>query len=229
MKHLLSNMAHKPLTALPTLVVLISGSGSNLQAILKAIQTGRLQARIGAVISNRPDVYGLQRAAEAGIPTAVVDHTAFANRDGFDETLQQQIDSFKPDLVVLAGFMRILTPAFVRHYQGRMLNIHPSLLPLYKGIHTHRRVLEDGGDEHGVSVHFVTPELDGGPVIIQAKVPVLPSDSETSLAERVQTQEHVIYPQVVKWFVEGRLKLEGNQAMLDGNALTRPIQHLSGE
>ncbi|WP_038141094.1 phosphoribosylglycinamide formyltransferase [Thiothrix lacustris] len=222
-------MAHKPLTALPTLVVLISGSGSNLQAILKAIQTGRLQARIGAVISNRPDVYGLQRAAEAGIPTAVVDHTAFANRDGFDETLQQQIDSFKPDLVVLAGFMRILTPAFVRHYQGRMLNIHPSLLPLYKGIHTHRRVLEDGGDEHGVSVHFVTPELDGGPLIMQAKVPVLPSDSETSLAERVQVQEHVIYPQVVKWFVEGRLKLEGNQAMLDGNALTRPIQHLSGE
>ncbi|WMP19374.1 phosphoribosylglycinamide formyltransferase [Thiothrix lacustris] len=222
-------MAHKPLAALPTLVVLISGSGSNLQAILKAIQTGRLQARIGAVISNRPDVYGLQRAAEAGIPTAVVDHTAFANREGFDETLQQQIDSFKPDLVVLAGFMRILTPAFVRHYQGRMLNIHPSLLPLYKGIHTHRRVLEDGGDEHGVSVHFVTPELDGGPLIMQAKVPVLPSDSETSLAERVQVQEHVIYPQVVKWFVEGRLKLEGNQAMLDGNALTRPIQHISGE
>ncbi|MGB3917123.1 phosphoribosylglycinamide formyltransferase [Thiothrix litoralis] len=219
-------MAYKPL---PTLVVLISGSGSNLQAILKAIQTGRLQARIAAVISNRPDVYGLQRAAEAGIPTAVVDHTAFANREGFDDTLQQQIDSFKPNLVVLAGFMRILTPAFVRHYHGRMLNIHPSLLPMYKGIHTHRRVLEDGSNEHGVSVHFVTPELDGGPVIIQAKVPVLPSDSETSLAERVQTQEHVIYPQVVKWFVEGRLKLEGNQAMLDGNALTRPIQHLSGE
>lgn len=224
--HLLSNMAYKPL---PTLVVLISGSGSNLQAILKAIQTGRLQARIAAVISNRPDVYGLQRAAEAGIPTAVVDHTAFANREGFDDTLQQQIDSFKPNLVVLAGFMRILTPAFVRHYHGRMLNIHPSLLPMYKGIHTHRRVLEDGSNEHGVSVHFVTPELDGGPVIIQAKVPVLPSDSETSLAERVQTQEHVIYPQVVKWFVEGRLKLEGNQAMLDGNALTRPIQHISGE
>ncbi len=219
-------MAYKPL---PTLVVLISGSGSNLQAILKAIQTGRLQARIAAVISNRPDVYGLQRAAEAGIPTAVVDHTAFANREGFDDTLQQQIDSFKPNLVVLAGFMRILTPAFVRHYHGRMLNIHPSLLPMYKGIHTHRRVLEDGSNEHGVSVHFVTPELDGGPVIIQAKVPVLPSDSETSLAERVQTQEHVIYPQVVKWFVEGRLKLEGNQAMLDGNALTRPIQHISGE
>ena len=210
-----------------TLVVLISGSGSNLQAILKAIQTGNLKARVAAVISNRPNAYGLQRAEEAGIPTAVLDHTGFANREGFDEILQQQIDGFRPDLVVLAGFMRILTPGFVRHYQGRMLNIHPSLLPLYKGIHTHRRVLEDGGYEHGVSVHFVTPELDGGPLIMQAKVPVLPSDSETSLAERIQVQEHIIYPQVIKWFVEGRLVLEGNQAMLDGKALLRPAQHIS--
>ncbi len=210
-----------------TLVVLISGSGSNLQAILKAIQTGNLKARVAAVISNRPNAYGLQRAEEAGIPTAVLDHTGFANREGFDEILQQQIDGFRPDLVVLAGFMRILTPGFVRHYQGRMLNIHPSLLPLYKGIHTHRRVLEDGGYEHGVSVHFVTPELDGGPLIMQAKIPVLPSDSETSLAERIQVQEHIIYPQVIKWFVEGRLVLEGNQAMLDGKALLRPAQHIS--
>lgn len=210
-----------------TLVVLISGSGSNLQAILKAIQTGNLKARIAAVISNRPNAYGLQRAEAAGIPTAVLDHTGFANREGFDEILQQQIDGFRPDLVVLAGFMRILTPGFVRHYQGRMLNIHPSLLPLYKGIHTHRRVLEDGGYEHGVSVHFVTPELDGGPLIMQAKVPVLPSDSETSLAERIQVQEHIIYPQVIKWFVDGRLVLEGNQAMLDGKALLRPAQHIS--
>lgn len=210
-----------------TLVVLISGSGSNLQAILKAIQTGNLKARVAAVISNRPNAYGLQRAEAAGIPTAVLDHTGFANREGFDEILQQQIDGFRPDLVVLAGFMRILTPGFVRHYQGRMLNIHPSLLPLYKGIHTHRRVLEDGGYEHGVSVHFVTPELDGGPLIMQAKVPVLPSDSETSLAERIQVQEHIIYPQVIKWFVEGRLVLEGNQAMLDGKALLRPAQHIS--
>lgn len=214
-------------TALPTLVVLISGSGSNLQAIINAIKAGRLRARIAAVISNRTDVYGLQRAADAGIPTITLDHTRFDSRAAFDQALQAQIDGFEPDLVVLAGFMRILTPDFVRHYAGRMLNIHPSLLPLYKGIHTHRRVLEDGGHEHGVSVHFVTPELDGGPVIIQAKVPVLPSDTEQSLAQRIQEQEHIIYPQALKWFVEGRLTLEGNRAILDGKALTRPAQHLS--
>ncbi len=214
-------------TALPTLVVLISGSGSNLQAIINAIKTGRLSARIAAVISNRADVLGLQRAADAGIPTVTLDHTRFDSRAAFDQALQTQIDGFEPDLVVLAGFMRILTPDFVRHYAGRMLNIHPSLLPLYKGIHTHRRVLEDGGHEHGVSVHFVTPELDGGPVIIQAKVPVLPSDTEQSLAQRVQEQEHIIYPRAIQWFLEGRLKLESNQAMLDRKALTRPAQHLN--
>lgn len=214
-------------TALPTLVVLISGSGSNLQAIINVIKAGRLSARIAAVISNRADVLGLQRAADAGIPTVTLDHTRFDSRAAFDQALQAQIDGFEPDLVVLAGFMRILTPDFVRHYAGRMLNIHPSLLPLYKGIHTHRRVLEDGGHEHGVSVHFVTPELDGGPVIIQAKVPVLPSDTEQSLAQRIQEQEHIIYPRAIKWFVEGRLTLEGNQAMLDGKALTRPAQHIS--
>ncbi len=220
-------MSIDPHTALPALVVLISGSGSNLQAIINAIKAGRLRARIAAVISNRADVYGLQRAADAGIPTITLDHTRFDSRAAFDQALQAQIDGFEPDLVVLAGFMRILTPDFVRHYAGRMLNIHPSLLPLYKGIHTHRRVLEDGGHEHGVSVHFVTPELDGGPVIIQAKVPVLPSDTEQSLAQRIQEQEHIIYPQALKWFVEGRLTLEGNRAMLDGKALTRPAQHLS--
>ncbi|OQX13217.1 MAG: phosphoribosylglycinamide formyltransferase [Thiothrix lacustris] len=214
-------------TALPALVVLISGGGSNLQAMINAIKAGRLRARIAAVISNRADVYGLQRAADAGIPTVTLDHTRFDNRAAFDQALQEQIDGFAPDLVVLAGFMRILTPDFVQHYAGRMLNIHPSLLPLYKGIHTHRRVLEDGGHEHGVSVHFVTPELDGGPVVIQAKVPVLPSDTEQRLAQRVQTQEHIIYPQAIKWFVEGRLRLQGNQAVLDGQALTRPAQHLS--
>ena len=214
-------------TALPALVVLISGSGSNLQAIINAIKAGRLSARIAVVISNRADAQGLQRAADAGIPTITLDHTTFDSRPAFDQALQQQIDRFEPDLLVLAGFMRILTPEFVRHYAGRMLNIHPSLLPLYKGIHTHRRVLEDGGHEHGVSVHFVTPELDGGPVIIQAKVPVLPSDTAQSLAQRVQQQEHIIYPQAIKWFVDGRLKLEGNQAILDGKALTRPAQHIN--
>ncbi len=214
-------------TALPALVVLISGNGSNLQAIINAIKAGRLSARIAAAISNRADVLGLQRAADAGIPTVTLDHTRFDSRAAFDQALQTQIDGFEPDLVVLAGFMRILTPDFVRHYAGRMLNIHPSLLPLYKGLHTHRRVLEDGGHEHGVSVHFVTPELDGGPVIIQAKVPVLPSDTEQSLAQRVQEQEHIIYPRAIQWFLEGRLKLESNQAMLDGKALTRPAQHLN--
>jgi phosphoribosylglycinamide formyltransferase-1 len=213
-------------TALPRLVVLISGSGSNLQSIIDAIRAQRLQAQIVAVISNKADAYGLQRASNAAIPAITIDHKGFASRAEFDQALQQQIDSYQPDLVVLAGFMRILTPDFVRHYTGRMLNIHPSLLPLYKGIHTHQRVLDDKAKEHGVSIHFVTPELDGGPVIMQAKVPVLPSDTAESLAQRVQAQEHVIYPRVVKWFVEGRLKLEGNQVMLDGNVLKRPALHL---
>lgn len=213
--------------ALPAVVVLISGNGSNLQALVDAIRAGRMAARIVAVISNRPHAYGLQRATAAGIPAETLDHTRFDNREAFDQALQERIDSFQPDLVVLAGFMRILTPGFVSHYAGRMLNVHPSLLPLYKGIHTHRRVLEDGASEHGVSVHFVTPELDGGPVIMQAKVPVLPSDTEDSLAERIHVQEHVIYPRVVKWFVEGRLKLENNQVVLDGNVLTRPALHMA--
>lgn len=226
-KHPLSNMSTNEKTAPPTLVVLISGNGGNLQALIDAIRAERLPARIAAVISNRTSVYGLQRATDAGIHAETLSHTAFDSREAFDHALQQRVDSFQPDLVVLAGFMRIFTADFVRHFAGRMLNIHPSLLPLYKGVHTHRRVLEDGANEHGVSVHFVTPELDGGPVIMQAKVPVLPSDTEETLAQRVHVQEHIIYPRVVKWFVEGRLKLENDQVMLDGNALTRPVQHLS--
>ncbi len=214
-------------TARPRLVVLISGSGSNLQAIMDGVATGKLPATLAAVISNRPDAYGLQRAADAGIATATVDHTQFDGREAFDAALQETIDSYHPNLLVLAGFMRILTPAFVTHYTGRMLNIHPSLLPLYKGVRTHQRALDDGAKEHGVSVHFVTPELDGGPVIMQAKIPVLPSDTSESLAQRVLVQEHVIYPRVLKWFAEGRLKLEGNQVILDGNVLTRPVQHMA--
>jgi phosphoribosylglycinamide formyltransferase-1 len=228
LKRRLSSMSIDESTALPRVVVLISGSGSNLQSLMDAVASQRLPAQIAAVISNKADAYGLQRASNADIPADTLEHTGFDSRAAFDQALQQRIDSYQPDLVVLAGFMRILTPEFVRHYTGRMLNIHPSLLPLYKGIHTHQRVLDDKAKEHGVSVHFVTPELDGGPVIMQAKVPVLPSDTAASLAQRVQTQEHVIYPRVVKWFVEGRLKLEGNQVMLDGNALSRPIQHISG-
>ena len=209
------------------LVVLISGNGSNLQVLIDDIAAKRLAANIVAVISNRADAFGLERAKQAAIPTTIVDHTQFTSREAFDQALQTCIDAFQPDLVILAGFMRILTNGFVTHYAGRMLNIHPSLLPLYKGAHTHQRVLADKAKEHGVSVHFVTPELDGGPVIMQAKVSVLPSDTPDSLAKRVQVQEHVIYPQVIRWFVENRLQLVGNQVLLDGNVLTRPVLYMS--
>ncbi len=199
-------------------VVLISGSGSNLQALIDR-QDADNPARIGAVISNRADAYGLVRAQNAGIPTAVLDHKAFAGREAFDAALIETIDAYRPDLVVLAGFMRILTPAFVQHYQGRLLNIHPSLLPKYKGLHTHQRALEDGEAEHGCSVHFVTEELDGGPLIVQAVVPVREDDSPDSLAKRVQIGEHHIYPLAVRWFAEGRLRLGTRGAELDGTPL----------
>lgn len=208
------------------LVVLISGNGSNLQALIDAIAAGNLNAKIVAVISNRADAFGLQRASSAGIQTALVDHGGFENRKAFDEVLKTRIDEYQPDLVILAGFMRILTAGFVNHYHGRMLNIHPSLLPRYKGVRTHERVLEDGASEHGLSIHFVTPELDGGPVILQAKITVLPSDTPNNLAQRVQIQEHLLYPRVVQWFAEGKLKLEGEQIWLDGNKLTRPAMHI---
>lgn len=208
------------------LVVLISGRGSNLQALIDMVQAKRLPADIVAVVSNRPDAYGLIRAEDANIPFSVVDHTLFDDRESFDAALQACIDSYRPDLVVLAGFMRILTPGFVNHYLGRMLNIHPSLLPKYKGVNTHARALEDGAREHGASVHFVTPELDGGPVVMQAKIAVLPSDTPKLLAERIQVQEHIIYPRVVKWFAEGRLKLHDNQVWLDGNLMKSPAMHI---
>lgn len=199
-------------------VVLISGSGSNLQALIDS-QGDDNPARIRAVISNRADAYGLTRAQNAGIATQVLDHKAFAGREAFDSALIEAIDVFQPDLVVLAGFMRILTPAFVRHYAGRLLNIHPSLLPLYKGLHTHQRALEAGDAEHGCSVHFVTEELDGGPLVLQAVVPVQPGDTAESLAMRVHMQEHRIYPMAVRWFAEGRLRLGAAGAMLDGEKL----------
>ncbi len=207
------------------IVVLISGSGSNLQAILDAAARGELPVEVRAVISNRPDAKGLARAQQAGIPTVVVDHTAFASRQDYDRALMAQIDRFAPKLVVLAGFMRLLTDEFTSHYAGRMLNIHPSLLPAYKGLHTHRRALEDGAGEHGASVHFVTAELDGGPVIVQARVPVHPGDTPERLAERVLEQEHRIYPQAIRWFAEGRLRLgEDGRAWLDGRPLNAPVQ-----
>ncbi len=202
------------------LVVLISGNGSNLQAIIDAIQTGSLNADIRAVISNNPDAYGLTRARQAGIPAEVLDHRDFANREAYDQKLQALIDRYQPQLVVLAGFMRILTTDFVKHYHGRMLNIHPSLLPKYQGLNTHQRVLEAGDNIHGVSVHFVTPELDGGPVILQAEVPVHPGDTADDLARRVHQQEHVIYPLVIHWIAEGRLLLAEETVLLDGKPMT---------
>ncbi|MDE1168935.1 MAG: phosphoribosylglycinamide formyltransferase [Pseudomonas sp.] len=200
-------------------VVLLSGTGSNLQALIDSTQAGDNPARIRAVISNRADAYGLQRAQDAGIATAVLDHKAFEGREAFDAALVELIDSFSPSLVVLAGFMRILSGDFVRHYQGRLLNIHPSLLPKYKGLHTHQRALEAGDAEHGCSVHFVTEELDGGPLVVQAVIPVELEDTPASLAQRVHAQEHQIYPLAVRWFAEGRLSLGPLGALLDGQAL----------
>ncbi|WP_457790040.1 phosphoribosylglycinamide formyltransferase [Pseudomonas sp. PL-6] len=200
-------------------VVLISGSGSNLQALIDSSADDGNPARIAAVISNRADAYGLRRAQAAGIATAVLDHKQFDGREAFDAALIQAIDAHQPELVVLAGFMRILTPGFVQHYAGRLLNIHPSLLPKHKGLHTHQRALEAGDTEHGCSVHFVTEELDGGPLVVQAVLPIAADDSADSLAQRVHRQEHQIYPLAVRWFAEGRLRLGAQGAMLDGQPL----------
>lgn len=189
------------------IVILISGRGSNMEAIVQACEAEQWQARIAAVISNRPDAKGLQFAALRGIPTAVVDHTQHASREAFDAELARVIDGYRPDVVALAGFMRILTARFVQHYHGRLVNIHPSLLPAFPGLHTHRRALEAGCKLAGATVHLVTPELDHGPIIIQAAVPVLPSDTEDSLAERVLAKEHLIYPRAVRWMVDGVLDL----------------------
>ncbi len=200
-------------------VVLLSGTGSNLQALIDSTRTGDSPVRIAAVISNRSDAYGLQRARDAGIGTRSLDHKAFDGREAFDSALIELIDAFNPKLVVLAGFMRILSADFVRHYEGRLLNIHPSLLPKYKGMHTHQRALDAGDSEHGCSVHFVTEELDGGPLVVQAVVPVESGDSAQTLAQRVHTQEHRIYPLAVRWFAEGRLILGDQGALLDGQLL----------
>jgi len=222
-------MTGNPRNAACQLVVLISGNGSNLQAIIDAIAAGEIPAEIRAVISNNPDAYGLERARRAGIPTAVVDHRDYPDRERYDQALRAVIDRYAPDLVVLAGFMRILTPAFVEHYAGRMLNIHPSLLPRYQGLDTHRRVLEAGDAIHGVSVHFVTPELDSGPIVLQAEVPVEPGDSEEDLARKVHAEEHVIYPRVIRWFAEGRLRLDGDRVLLDGRPLAETEKRIRVE
>jgi phosphoribosylglycinamide formyltransferase-1 len=190
------------------IVILISGRGSNMEALIAARDAGALPVNIAAVISNRPEAAGLETAARAGIATHYVDHKGFAERDRFDAALAECIDQFAPDLVVLAGFMRILSDGFVRHYAGRLMNIHPSLLPSFPGLNTHRRALAEGVRIHGCTVHFVTPALDHGPIVIQAAVPVLDGDDEATLAARVLAEEHRIYPQAVRWFAEGCLAVD---------------------
>ena len=191
------------------IVILISGRGSNMEAIVRACAAERWPARIAAVVSNRPDAAGLAFAASQGIATAVVEHGGYAEREAFDAALAGIIDRFSPDLVVLAGFMRVLTSAFVERYAGRMLNVHPSLLPSFPGLHTHTRALEAGVALHGATVHFVTPQLDHGPIVVQGAIPVTAGDDTRSLAQRLLAVEHVIYPRAVRWFVEGRLTLSG--------------------
>ena len=206
------------------LVVLISGRGSNLQAILDQAASGELPVEVAAVISNRPGVQGLERARQSGVLALELDHKNFADRPAFEAALIELIDRYRPDLVALAGFIRVLTPGFTDHYRGRLFNIHPSLLPKFRGLHTHERAIAAGETEHGASIHFVTAELDGGPVIVQAKVPVLPGDDPDTLAARVLEQEHRLYPLAIRWFAEGRLRLEGDRVWFDGEALAEPLQ-----
>ncbi|WP_034459139.1 phosphoribosylglycinamide formyltransferase [Buttiauxella noackiae] len=210
------------------IVVLISGNGSNLQAIIDACKLKKINATVAAVFSNKSDAFGLERARAAEIPAHALTASQFADRAAFDRELMLEIDAYAPDLVVLAGYMRILSPEFVGHYAGRLINIHPSLLPKYPGLNTHSQVLENGDEVHGTSVHFVTEELDGGPVILQAKVPVFEGDDEEDITARVQNQEHAIYPLVVSWFIEGRLQMRENSAWLDGNKLP-PQGHAADE
>ncbi len=201
------------------LAILISGRGSNLQAFIDACAGGVLNADICVVISNNPAAAGLERAAAAGIATCCIDHRSFASRDAFDTALAAEVSRRQADLVILAGFMRILTPAFITPFSGRLLNVHPSLLPRYPGLHTHQRALDAGDPEAGVTVHFVTLELDGGPPIIQARVPVLPGDTAQTLAARVIEKEHLIYPLAAQWHISGRLQLTDTGAYLDGEPI----------
>ena len=202
------------------IVILISGRGSNMEAVVHAARNEQWPARIAAVISNKADAKGLEFAARHGIPTAVVANKAFATREAFDAALQAEIDRFAPDLVVLAGFMRILTPGFVDHYDGRMLNIHPSLLPLFPGLHTHQQALDAGETVHGATVHFVTAELDHGPVVAQASVDVLPGDTEDTLSARVLVQEHQLYPHAIRLVVEDRLRIDNGMVRIAAPATT---------
>ena len=206
------------------LVILISGRGSNMQAILDRAARDELAVDVRAVISNNPGAPGLKAAAAAGLATEVIDHRLYTDRDSYDRALQAAIDQYHPELVVLAGFMRVLSADFVRHYAGRLINIHPSLLPAFRGLNTHARALEAGVSEHGASVHFVTEELDGGPVILQARVPVLSGDTAERLATRVLAAEHLLYATVIGWFSEGRLRYRNGMAYLDDQPLHSPQQ-----
>jgi phosphoribosylglycinamide formyltransferase-1 len=205
-----------------TIVILISGCGTNLQAIIDAVEAEQIKASISAVISNRADAEGLHRSRQQHINAVVIDQNKYHDRASYDRALISEIDTYKPDLIVLAGFMRILSDEFISHFQHRILNIHPSLLPEFKGLHTHRKALEASKQHHGASVHFVSNELDSGPVVLQAEVPVLENDTEASLAARVLHQEHVIYPMAIAWYIDGRLKLNGNKVLLNNKVLPRP-------
>jgi phosphoribosylglycinamide formyltransferase-1 len=211
------------MTPLP-IAILISGRGTNMRVIAEQAAAGSLPVDIRVVVSDQPAAEGLRTAAAMNIATRVLAPRGFADRASYDEALVQLLAQYQPKLVVLAGFMRILTPRFIGAFAGRILNVHPSLLPDYRGLHTHRRVLEAGEKLHGVSVHFVTEELDGGPVIAQVEVPVMPGDSETTLSARVQRGEHRIYPQTIDWFARGRLLLKDGRAWLDGKPLDRPLR-----
>lgn len=207
------------------IVVLISGQGSNLLALMASCKTASLPISIKAVVSNRAEAYGLERARDAQLETVVVDHQQFSSREVFDQALCDAIDPYQPDFIFLAGFMRMLTPVFIEHFAHRILNIHPSRLPMYKGLNTHQRVLNDGESKHGASVHLVTQALDDGPVILQSELNVLPNDSQESLAKRVLQTEHIIFPLALKWLAEKRLFIRGDgQVELDGRFLSKPVQ-----
>ncbi|ORU94218.1 MAG: phosphoribosylglycinamide formyltransferase [Cycloclasticus sp. symbiont of Poecilosclerida sp. N] len=201
------------------IVVLLSGLGTTLQSIIDS----QLPATISAVISNKANVLGLKRAEDANIPTHTLEHAIYASREEFDQQLQKLIDTYQPHLIVLAGFMRILSEPFVKQYYGKLINVHPSLLPKYKGMHTHQRVIDDGEPLHGSSVHFVNTELDSGPVILQARLPVLSSDSVESLEMRIKTKEHLIYPTAISWLAEGRIELKGDEIYMDDKNMSGPV------
>jgi len=205
-------------------VVLISGSGSNLQAFIDQVDNGDLALDIALVISNKAGVLGLERASKAGINTATIDHRQFESRCDFDKALMHEIDAAQPDVVVLAGFMRILTEGFVNHYQDRLINIHPSLLPKYPGTNTHQRALDARDKWHGISIHFVVPEVDAGPIILQGRLPIKANDNSDSLQQRIHKIEHILYPQALQWFAQNRLSIKADKVLLDGETSAEQLQ-----